>query len=143
MFYRLPPTPIQHLQTISQASDDNSAHAILKPLNEKNAIKRFTFRLRSQRLSFTDAAHNFNNLQEAVQAAQDEKTSTTRGSQLNGRMCFPTVVGVPRAHNEFLSQTDKTFHKGNSEVGRLKYVDSIKIFRMDYLHKVCVGIGHS
>ena len=59
-----------------------------------------------------------------------------QGCKLNNRMCFPTVVGAPRTHNQFISQTDRSFHHGESEINKLKNVDIIKIFKMDYLHIV-------
>lgn len=60
--------------TISQANGDDNAFKILKPINEKNAIKKFSDGLRSQRLSTVIAARNFSTLKDAIRSAQDEDT---------------------------------------------------------------------
>ncbi|CAG9761338.1 unnamed protein product [Ceutorhynchus assimilis] len=62
--------------TISQANGDNDSFTILKPINEKIAIKRFSDGLRDQRLSTIIAARNFPFLKDAIRAAQDEETNS-------------------------------------------------------------------
>ncbi|XP_060809983.1 uncharacterized protein LOC132904069 [Amyelois transitella] len=66
--------------TISQAEGNSNKYEILKPLNEKIAIKRFADGLRNRRLSTIIAARNFNSLKDAIQAAQDEEVSSSSGS---------------------------------------------------------------
>lgn len=72
--------------TITQAEGNKNAYDVLKPLNEKQAVKRFADGLRNRRLSTIIAARNFENLKDAVQAAVDEElmsTPSTSGEILN------------------------------------------------------------
>ncbi|XP_073953485.1 uncharacterized protein [Choristoneura fumiferana] len=66
--------------TISQASGNKDCYKILKPLNEKYAIKRFADGLRNRRLSTIISARNYSSLKDAIQAAQEEEVSTTSTS---------------------------------------------------------------
>ncbi|CAG9115832.1 unnamed protein product [Plutella xylostella] len=68
--------------TISQSDDNPEAYGVLKPLNEKTAIKRFSDGLRSSRLSTIIAARNYSSLSEAIQAAKDEETMSTSSSEV-------------------------------------------------------------
>lgn len=61
--------------TISQAQGNEESFGVLRPLNEKVAIKRFSDGLRNRRLSTIIAARDFSSLTDAVQAAQDEDDS--------------------------------------------------------------------
>lgn len=61
--------------TISQAEGNTKNYNILRPLNEKMAIKKFADGLRNRRLSTIIASRNFNSLSEAIQSAQDEEVS--------------------------------------------------------------------
>lgn len=61
--------------TISQASGNQDAFKVLRPVNERNAIKRFADGLQSQRLSTIVAARNFSHLKDAIRAAEDEHIS--------------------------------------------------------------------
>lgn len=82
--------------TISQADGNSNAYNVLKPLNEKYAIKRFADGLRNSKLSTIIAARNYSSLKDAIQAAQDEEVSTAvRPSE---------IVGSYRVAN---------FHRGN------------------------------
>lgn len=62
--------------TISQADGKKESYNVLKPLNEKFAIKKFADGLRNRRLSTIIAARDFTSLKDAVQAAQDEEVSS-------------------------------------------------------------------
>lgn len=62
--------------TIAQSEGKPSNYQVLKPLNEKQAIKRFADGLRNRRLSTIIAARNYESLKDAVQAAVDEETTT-------------------------------------------------------------------
>ncbi|KAH9636144.1 hypothetical protein HF086_007096 [Spodoptera exigua] len=62
--------------TISQSKGDANSYKVLKPLNEKMAIKRFADGLRNRRLSTIIASRNFDSLKDAVQAALDEEITT-------------------------------------------------------------------
>lgn len=66
--------------TISQANGDENSFKILKPINEKVAIKQFADGLRNRRLSTIISARNYDSLKDAVQAAQDEEVSMTSTS---------------------------------------------------------------
>lgn len=68
--------------TISQAKGDSNAFNILKPINERNAVKNFADGLKNQRLSTIIAASNFVSLKEAIRAAQDEESVQSDNSQL-------------------------------------------------------------
>lgn len=67
--------------TISQADGNSTSYDILKPINEKYAIKRFADGLRNRRLSTIIAARNFDSLKDAIQSAQDEEVLTTSKSE--------------------------------------------------------------
>ncbi|XP_048003324.1 uncharacterized protein LOC125239724 [Leguminivora glycinivorella] len=61
--------------TITQAEGNSASYDVLKPLNEKMCIKKFTDGLKDPRLSTIIAARNFSSLKDAIQAAQDEEVS--------------------------------------------------------------------
>lgn len=61
--------------TISQAEGDSSKFAVLKPLNEKMAIKQFSDGLKNSRLSTIVTARNYTHLKDAIQGAKDEDVS--------------------------------------------------------------------
>uniref|UniRef100_A0A2A4J5X7 Uncharacterized protein n=2 Tax=Heliothis virescens TaxID=7102 RepID=A0A2A4J5X7_HELVI len=62
--------------TISQADGDSTKFVVLKPLNEKMAIKKFSDGLKNSRLSTIVAARNYDSLKDAIQGAKDEEVST-------------------------------------------------------------------
>lgn len=62
--------------TISQADGKSESYKVLKPLNEKFAIKKFADGLRNRRLSTIIAARDFTDLKDAIQAAQDEEVAS-------------------------------------------------------------------
>lgn len=61
--------------TIAQADGNDQCYNILKPINEKMAIKQFASGLRNRRLSTIISARNYSSLKDAVQAAQDEEVT--------------------------------------------------------------------
>ena len=61
--------------TISQADGDMQKYEILKPLNEKMAIKRFASGVRNTSLSTIISARNYGNLKDVIRGAKDEETS--------------------------------------------------------------------
>lgn len=63
--------------TITQADGNDSSYSVLKPINEKLAIKRFTDGLRNRQLSVILAARNYTTLKDVIRAAKDEEQSTT------------------------------------------------------------------
>ncbi|XP_050555355.1 uncharacterized protein LOC126911581 [Spodoptera frugiperda] len=60
--------------TIAQADGDDSKFNILRPINEKLAIKRFSDGLSNTRLSTIIASRQFTSLPEAIRTAIDEHT---------------------------------------------------------------------
>ncbi|XP_028178505.1 uncharacterized protein LOC114365956 [Ostrinia furnacalis] len=66
--------------TISQAEGNSKKYEVLKPINEKIAVKKFADGLRNRRLSTIIAARNFSSLKDAIQAAQDEDVSSSSNS---------------------------------------------------------------
>lgn len=79
--------------TISQAEGNSDTYKILRPLNEKIAIKRFADGLRNRRVSTIITARNFDSLKDAIQAAQEEEPASASGSA--------EVMGIPRPHYNF------------------------------------------
>lgn len=86
--------------TIAQADGNDSAFEILRPLNEKIAIKRFSDGLSDPRLSTIVASRQFSSLPEAIRTAKDEKSMSTSTE--------PEVMKV--RHSNFGSQAR---HGGN------------------------------
>lgn len=67
--------------TISQSDGNEENFKVLKPLNEKQAIKSFADGLRNRRLNTIILARNYNCLKDAIQAAVDEEVSHQSTSQ--------------------------------------------------------------
>lgn len=65
---------------ISQSEGDSAKCAVLKPINEKMIIKKFTDGLRNEKLSTIVAARNYTSLKDAIQAAKDESTPSSSSS---------------------------------------------------------------
>lgn len=63
--------------TISQADGNCNAYQILKPINEKLAIKSFTDGLRNNNLKIILAARNYSSLKDVIRAAKDEELSAS------------------------------------------------------------------
>lgn len=93
--------------TISQADGDSTKYNVLKPINEKYAIKRFADGLGNGRLSTIIAARNFSSLTDAIQAAQDEEVSTSADST--------EVLGMYQAQS---STTEDSWNKAFTGRGR-------------------------
>lgn len=70
--------------TISQADGNTECYNILKPINEKQAIKQFSDGLRNRRISTIISARNYSSLKDAIQAAQDEETSSSAAGEVMG-----------------------------------------------------------
>ncbi|KAF9809386.1 hypothetical protein SFRURICE_003483, partial [Spodoptera frugiperda] len=71
--------------TIAQSSGNSDCYNILKPLNEKYAIKKFADGLRNRRLSTVITSRNYSSLKDAIQAAMEEdigSASTSAGEIL-------------------------------------------------------------
>ncbi|KAF9813307.1 hypothetical protein SFRURICE_015789 [Spodoptera frugiperda] len=59
--------------SIAQSDENPKASEILRPINEKLAIKRFADGLRNRRLSTIISARDYSQLKDAVRAAEDEE----------------------------------------------------------------------
>lgn len=70
--------------TISQADGNTNNYNVLRPLNEKQAIKRFADGLRDRRLSTIISARNYSLLTEAIQGAQDEEVQQCTSAEIIG-----------------------------------------------------------
>lgn len=92
--------------TISQAGDDKDSVKVLKPLNEKLAIKRFADGLRNRRLNTIILARNFDSLKDAIQAAVDEDTSLPSTSQ--------NVMAMRSPNNNYFRYNNRFFRGYNS-----------------------------
>ncbi|XP_063359875.1 uncharacterized protein LOC134649088 [Cydia amplana] len=68
--------------TISQADGNDSRYDILRPLNEKSAIKRFADGLADPKLSTIISSRQFTSLPEAIRTAIDEHSSSPRQDQV-------------------------------------------------------------
>lgn len=67
--------------TVLQSDRKPENYKVLKPINEKQAIKRFAEGWRNRRLSTIIAAPNFNSLKNAIQPAVDEETEASSSLQ--------------------------------------------------------------
>lgn len=74
--------------TISQADGNPDSYSLLKPLNEKLAIKRFADGLSDSRLGTIIAARNYDSLKVAIQAAKDEERTAASTSTDESLMQF-------------------------------------------------------
>lgn len=111
--------------TITQANGDENTFAVLKPINEKNAIRRFTDGLRSSRISTIVAARNYSSLKDAIRGALDEELSLvpegqlmtfqhdSRGNFQNNNRGFSYYRGSYRGY----SRDKSSFPATNSERG--------------------------
>lgn len=82
--------------TISQADGNSEAFSVLKPLNEKYAIKRFSDGLRSTRLATVITARDYTSLKDAIQAAKDEETAS---QQPSGNVMHASKHSRGNSHN--------------------------------------------
>lgn len=74
--------------TITQADGNPENYTVLKPINEKLAVKRFSDGLRNTRLSTIIAARNYDHLKDAIQAAKDEELNAASSSKAEEVMQF-------------------------------------------------------
>lgn len=118
--------------TISQADGDSSKFDILRPINERNAIKRFADGLRSQRLGTVIAARNYTTLKDAIRAAEDESQSnppppflTFRGrngfQNYRGRSHYPRSQYSNRNNTNYYHYKNNTKNNSNSNSRRPRY----------------------
>lgn len=87
--------------TITQSDGNEQCYDILKPINEKMAIKQFSDGLRNRRLSTIISARNYSSLKDAVQAAQDEEVSASTSGEIMGMSKRPTNFYNRNRFNNF------------------------------------------
>ncbi|XP_063367642.1 uncharacterized protein LOC134656055 [Cydia amplana] len=87
--------------TISQADGNDSRYDILRPLNEKSAIKRFADGLADPKLSTIISSRQFTSLPEAIRTAIDEHSSSPQQEQVlhYGRNHYRNNYGNRNAHS--------------------------------------------
>ncbi|KAJ8711444.1 hypothetical protein PYW07_008686 [Mythimna separata] len=112
--------------TISQAEGDSTKYNVLKPINEKYAIKRFADGLGNDRLSTIIAARNFTSLKDAVQAAQDEEVSTSADST--------EVLGMYQDKANTSEKTPNRFYRGRGRNSRQRGYYSRNYWRGQSTH---------
>lgn len=78
--------------TISQADGNTECYNILKSINEKQAIKQFSDGLRNRRIGTIISARNYSSLKDAIQAAQDEETSSSAAGEVMGMSNYSYVA---------------------------------------------------
>lgn len=77
--------------TLAQSDGDSTKYEILRPLNEKTAIKRFADGLSDTRLSTIVASRQFTSLPEAIRTAIDEHTMSSEQCQEHVMQFRPTA----------------------------------------------------
>lgn len=106
---------------ISQADGDASKIDVLKPINEKMAVKKFADGLKDEKVSTIITARNYSSLKDAIQAAKDESKSSTsrqaevmkmtpaRGKYYNNRTYFRGQARgqFPRAQGHFANNSNR------------------------------------
>lgn len=92
--------------TIAQADGNSSSYSVLKPINEKQAIKRFADGLRNRRISTIIAARNFDHLKDAIQAAVDEELSVPSTSN--------EIMTMNRSNNSNKFRSGNNFYRTRS-----------------------------
>lgn len=63
-----------------------------------------------------------------------------KGNYFNRRMRFLKLHATLRTNLDFRSKNNNTHHKGESPLEKIKTVDMINSFPLDYMHSVCLGV---
>nr|XP_037875749.1 uncharacterized protein LOC110386639 [Bombyx mori]XP_037875750.1 uncharacterized protein LOC110386639 [Bombyx mori]XP_037875751.1 uncharacterized protein LOC110386639 [Bombyx mori] len=104
--------------TIAQANEKRDAYEVLRPLNEKTAIKRFSDGLADRRLSTIIASRQFASLSEAITAAVDEQSMSFHPQEQV--MQFRANQNVRRGGNYrgFRGRGDSHFYNNKTNYNR-------------------------
>lgn len=102
--------------TIAQADGKSENYNVLKPINERQAIKQFSDGLRNRRLSTLIAARNFSSLKDAIQAAKDEETSSP---SISGEVMgmYKRNYSTRHFNNNFRYNRGRYHHQASSHRG--------------------------
>lgn len=102
--------------TISQANGNTNSYAVLKPLNEKQAIHKFADGLRNERLSTIVSARGYTSLKEAIQGAKDEEISMTASTSTSSGQIFHVHRGShnKRYHKSPFRGSNRNYRVNNS-----------------------------
>ncbi|XP_063618671.1 uncharacterized protein LOC134791553 [Cydia splendana] len=110
--------------TISQADGNDSRYDILRPLNEKSAIKRFADGLADPKLSTIISSRQFTSLPEAIRTAIDENSSSPQQDQVlhYGRGHSRNNYGNRNAHSaRYNRNKGRDFNTGNKNTFGTRY----------------------
>lgn len=100
--------------TLAQADGDDKKFAILRPINEKVAIKRFADGLNNFRLSTVIAARQFDSLPEAIRTAMDEHSLLPND---NNQVMKLREQERPRSFNNFRGNYQKNNYNRSNNHG--------------------------
>lgn len=121
--------------TISQADGNSANYAVLKPINEKMAVKRFSEGLRDQRLSTIIAARNYENLKDAIQAAKDEEISARSAPAGEGVMQFSRRGRGGKFQNNFNNRQFNNRSRGHQGHFRHNIASGNNLARGNYSYR--------
>ncbi|KAL0860031.1 hypothetical protein ABMA27_010346 [Loxostege sticticalis] len=109
--------------TISQVAGNSKSYEVLRPINEKYAIKRFSEGLRNSRISTIIAARNYTSLKDAISGALDEAVSLGQEHQV---MSFRAQRGnISRGRRNLHQQGRSNFNQqGNSNRGQFNQANN-------------------
>lgn len=62
------------------------------------------------------------------------------GEYLINHVCFPSLNFTKRTHEDFITQSNKEHHVGNSILANIPGIDLIKDIPLDYMHLVLLGV---
>ncbi|XP_063893321.1 uncharacterized protein LOC135117648 [Helicoverpa armigera] len=103
--------------TIAQANEKRDAYEVLRPLNERTAIKRFSDGLTDKRLSTIIASRQFASLSEAITAAVDEQSMSLHPQEQV--MQFRANHNVKRGNSRgFRGRGDRHFYNTKNNYNR-------------------------
>lgn len=66
---------------------------------------------------------------------------TTKGSYVNGKVCFPNLNADLRTNLSFRNQLQENHHLGETILTQLP-IDIVKQVPLDYMHLICLGVMH-
>lgn len=85
--------------TISQSNGNTDTYSVLKPINEKVAINRFSQGLRNDKLNTIISARAYSSLKDAIQGAKDEEITMTSSSSPE-QILYTRAKGYNRYNGE-------------------------------------------